>query len=38
MNTNVPEVATGMPSDLIANEQIIEELDVCSRRYLKKMD
>jgi len=34
-NTNVPEVARGTPSDIISNEKIIEELAVCSRRYLK---
>jgi len=34
MNKNAPEVARGTPSDLIANEQVIEELAVCSRRYL----
>ena len=36
MNTNVPEVARGTRSYLISNETIVEQLAVCSRRYLKK--
>jgi hypothetical protein len=35
MNLNVPAVARGTPSDVTTNEKFIEELAVCSRRYLK---